>query len=454
MLSTIHRILNKEIEENDVNDILWEKVNEIWDLFKNRHPKFEIYICSNKEKPIKTEITKFERSLAQYRCFNFHYFDQDDLVTRLFEKRFNKVDGSIHFIDKQYFERSDGDLKGIVATIDATELISIIKDPENPEKLIEDVFNENVRMFKELKNRINQSIFESALSDTNYEFWYLNNGITIVCEECKYTPNTRSPLVTLKNFQIVNGGQTTHTLFEAYKKDKEKISNVLLLVRICKTKDPTISERISESTNSQNPISTRDLHSNDRIQKNLEEQFQALGYFFERKKNQYADKPKKKRLDNELLGQIYLAYYLDMPSEAKNNKRLIFEEKYEEIFDENEISAKRMLLPYKIFLPLEAMKKTIQKKKREKERINEKDAFVSRAIFHILNITKYIAEKENLNLEKEQDIKKATKKAISYINEVVKNEIRERKELYTHDKFFKEIPTNTKIKNHVLSKYN
>ena len=191
-----------------------------------------------------------------------------------------------------------------------------MEDPNKPGTINEDAFNENARIYLKLRyNKINQSIYDTALSDENFEFWYLNNGITIICEECSFIPSSRSPVATLKNLQIVNGGQTTHALFEAYLKDPEKIDNVLLIVRICQTKDFRIAEKISETTNKQTPVVSRDLHANDRIQKQLEEEFRILNFFYERKKNQYADKPKSQRLDSELMGQLYLAYYLDMPSE-------------------------------------------------------------------------------------------------------------------------------------------
>jgi len=454
ILVTMAGIYGKTIQKDDVNGVLWEKISEIWELFETGTLLFKYYLCSNKEKPVEHARRKFETTLDKYKYVEYHYYDQEDIVSKILEKKYKRFDGEIHFVDLQYFDRSDGPLKGIVATVAATELINLIRDPDNPTKLIEDVFNENVRVYLKLKNRINQGIFETALSDENFEFWYLNNGITIVCDECIYTPNTRSPKVKLKNLQIVNGGQTTHALFEAYQKDNKKLNNVLVLVRICETKkDYRISERISETTNSQTPVRTRDLHANDRIQRKLEEQFKSLGLFYERKKNQYQENPKSVRLDNELLGQIYLAYYLDMPSEAKNQKVIVFGDKYDEIFDESVITASRMLVPYRVFQPLEQMKKQIQKKKRKKEAIDEKEAFISRATFHLLNAVKLISQQESLNLEKGDDINKALNKAISYVTEVVDTQSKERGQLYTHDKFFKEIPTNKIIHDHVLSKY-
>jgi hypothetical protein len=371
----------------------------------------------------------------------------------MLEKKYRKIDGEVHFVDKQYFERSDGPLKGIVATVAATELVNLITERDNPACVMDDVFNENVRIYQKLKNRINRSIYETALSDKNFEFWYLNNGVTIVCDECRYQPNSRSPKAKLSNLQIVNGGQTTRALFEAGQKDATKLEQVLVLVRICETrKDYRISERISETTNSQTPVRTRDLHANDRIQRKLEEQFRSLGWFYERKRNQHQDKSKVERLDNELLGQLYLAYYLNMPSEAKNQKVVVFGEEYDDIFDEDVISAERMLIPYHIFLPLEQMKKEIQKKKRKKEAINEEEAFISRATFHLVSAVRIIAEHNKLDVTKKKDAGIAIDKAIEYVGKVVKTESAKRGSLYTHDKFFKEIPTNKIIADYVTNR--
>ena len=454
ILVTMERIYGKNMTEQDVNGILWEKILEVWDLFDKGPLNFKYYLCSNKQEPVEHAKRKFQNTLDKYRRVEYFYYDQERLVSKILEKKYRKIDGKIRFVDNQYFDRSDGPLKGIVATVATTDLIDLIKDPDNPQEMIEDVFNDNIRVYLRLKNRINQGIYDTAVSDDNFVFWYLNNGITILCDECNYNPNTRAPLVQLRNLQIVNGGQTTHALFQAYLKDPNKLRNVLVLVRICETKkDYRIGERISETTNSQTPIRTRDLHANDRIQKKLEDQFKSLGYFYERKRNQHQDEPKDRRLDNELLAQIYLAYYIDMASEAKNQKRIVFGDKYDEIFDENEITASKMLKPYKVFIPLERMKKEIQKKKRGKEPVNEKEAFISRATFHLLNVVKIIEEKENLNLDDDKNIHSAIQKSISYVSEIVKSEAKKRGELYTHDKFFKETPTNGIIRDHVLKKY-
>jgi hypothetical protein len=450
---TIDRIVNGQIKEGDVNDALWDKILEILDLLDRGVIKIKIHLCSNKEQPTELAKRKLETSLRKFGDIECFYYDQEDLVSKMIEKKFKKVDGKIRFIDRQFFERSDGYLRGIVATVSAIDLVDLVKDPVNSDQINEDAFNENARGFLKLSNKINRGIYESALSENNIEFWYLNNGITLICEACTYMPSSRSPVASLSNFQIVNGGQTTHTLFEAFKTKKECLDSVLLLIRICETREPGIAEKISESTNTQNPIRTRDLHSNDPIQKRLEEQFGILGYFYERKKNQFENEPKGKRLDNEILGQVYLAYYLDMPSEAKNSKSLIFGDKYDDIFNMDDTTAQRLLIPYRVYQPLEKMKKEIQKRKRRKEGVDEKDAFISRATFHILNVVKIVSENESIDLNTDRGVNQAIKKAIRLVASIVQIESKKRGDLYTHDRFFKEVSTNKTIKDFVLSKY-
>lgn len=453
LLVTVQGIYGKSTVQTTVNEALWEKITEIWSLFAVGSLKFRYFICSNKQRPTEAAIQKFETGLRDFRFVEFFYFDQEDLVNKILERKYRKVNGQLSFVDKQYFERSDGNVKGVVATLAASDLISLVADPKNTNQINEDCFNDNVRIYKK-ENRINKRILETALSEENYQFWYLNNGITIVCDECEYSPNTRGPRVTLRNLQIVNGGQTTHALFEASQVDPERIKDVLLLVRICQTKrDNTIADKISETTNSQTPVTTRDLHANDRIQRKLEDEFKSIGYFYERKANQYENELAGKRLNNELLGQLYLAFYLDMPSEAKNNKNLVFGEKYDDIFSEGSVTASKMITPLRIYEPLQKLKREIQRRKRRREAIDEKEAFVSRAVFHILNAVKLIGEKEQLDLTIDSNIKLAIEKAIALISEITKNEQSHRGQLYTHDKFFKEVRTNGIVQSHIVKKY-
>lgn len=463
---TVDSIINGTLLEETINDAVWEKYQEIRSLATTGKIEFRLYVVSNKLHPVEHAKTKLNSVIEKYKIVEKPiYFNQEELVTKLLDNNKEKVDGEIRFIEKRHFEKSDGNIKTVIGVVPANDIIQLIQDKDNPLDINEDVFNENVRVYKP-KHRVNKAIVDSAKSESNYQFFYLNNGITILCEEIDYSPFTSSPVVPLKNLQIINGGQTSHSLFKVHLSEPEKINNIEVLVRVCETKknDP-ITEKISETSNNQIPIGNRDLHSNDNIQKKLQNQFDTLGYYYERKPNQYDDKPKAKVLNNEILGQLFMAYHLEMPSEAKNSKTKVFGELYDDIFNEDIIEAGELLRLFKLYKPLLEIKKEIQKKKRRKENIDEKSSFKSRAIFHIIYGTKILFDKEVNDIlngqgnakEKRQKLDSLyeekselyVQKSIDIIYELVKSEMKMRGDLYTHDKFFKEIPTNVMVRNEI-----
>lgn len=451
---TVQKIFSRQLTGSDVNPLLWDKVKDVWSLISTGTPNLIFYVVSNKEEPTVSASHRFEDTLRPFHFVKFNYLDLEDIVAAILREKHHPVNGECTFIGRNHFQKSDGPLKATVATISSTDLINLITDPTDQSKINEEIFNDNVRIDLGLKNAINKGIYESAISQTNYEFWYLNNGIMLVCDKCDYVPNSASPRAILTNVQIVNGGQTSRTLFHAYKENPSEVSNIDILVRIVETKDRSISDRISETANRQTPVNTRDLHANDWIQKKLEEEFLSDGFYYERKKNQHLDKPRDKRLDSELLAQIALAYYFYMPSEARNSKSIVFGDQYPKIFDEEHVTSSMLLFPYTLYKPLELMKKDIQSRKRKKQPVPENEAFISLATFHILYAMKLIADCEQIDLTKGKSADSIREKAIQLISAVVSDTASERGELYTHDRFFKEKASNKLIADYIAKTYN
>jgi hypothetical protein len=241
------------------------------------------------------------------------------------------------------------------------------------------------------KNEINKKIVRSALADDNYVFWYLNNGITMTCDSFDYPPGVRGPLVTLKNLQIVNGGQTSHALFEAHRADSEKLRKVLLLVRIYETRQREISQLIAETTNSQTPVRSRDLRANDDVQKKLEDAFERMGYFYERKANQYRDEPRSRRIDALSAGQAYVAYWMDLPHIGKKEKRRIFDDLYESVFNES-ITPQRLLTPFLVHAHIDSLKRRLQAAIRLSAPFEAEHLILIDGVYHVLNATRVLLE--------------------------------------------------------------
>lgn len=96
-------------------------------------------------------------------------------------------------------------------------------------------------------------------------------------------------------------------------------------------------DRIARFTNSQNAITERDLRANDAVQTLLQKGFESLGWFYERKEGEWRAVKgtdsnasrggyKKGRLENDVLAQRALAFWLRVPADAKGRARLIFDE--------------------------------------------------------------------------------------------------------------------------------
>ncbi|MDD5454821.1 MAG: AIPR family protein [Candidatus Ratteibacteria bacterium] len=445
ILNTVRQILDKDKNlKNETNPKLYGKIQYIWNLFDTQTPNFTIYLCSNLEKNlIESEQKRFEKEIGKYITFDIKYHNINDFVKLLTEKGRKKINGKIKLIDTNYFEKIDGNVRALIANVDAEELLRLVT---NNEEIIPDVFNDNIRLFLKYRSRINRNIKETALLEDNYKFFYFNNGITLVCDKFSHE-QMRAPIVELTNIQIVNGGQTIHALWDAYKEKKDIAKKINLLIRIYETSGEELPQNIAEYTNSQNPVKNRDIRANDYIQKKLEKELLANGYFYERKKGFYRDKPKERRLDSEKIGQILMAFYNDMPGDAKNKKRLIFEDRFDEVFNEN-LESENVLLAYRLYERIEKAKQSYYSKllKTNDDEQIEKESFILYASYYLLYVMKKLALAKEIKI----DISSFTKmwKLYEEARNLIRKFIEEEKNstvVYSHGTFFK----GNKLKNQI-----
>jgi len=356
-------------------------------------------------------------------------------------------------LDKNLFEKSDGDIRALIVDIDTRELLRIVIDDDDLRtnadlqdytvlqnyNILEDAFEDNVRIYLKQRSKINRNIKETALSDDAHRFFYFNNGITITCSHFDYPTMVRAPIVELENLQIVNGSQTIHALHDAFKENPAKFENMDVLCRVYETRNDSLSTDIAEYTNSQNPVKSRDIRSNDFIQKKLEKELEALGYFYERKKGQHSGKAKK--IDAEKAGQSLLAFINKMPAEAKDKKRIIFAENYDEVFTD-QITADTVLLVTSLFNEVE--KRKLKQKKiilKDTSKYDE-ESYILHATYYILYALSELADHYKIN-KTYQHYSKIIKK-YNQANDLVKKAVVDEKtnlkgfkEDYTHRMFFK-----------------
>lgn len=389
--------MNKDLEVS-CNAILYEKVQEIWDMMGSVSVDFKIHLCSNMKTLQNKQYDRISSHFRRYRKFCVLQYGLSEFSQRLIEAERTRVDKKISLIGLEYFERSDGYLRGLVGSVRATDFIDLIRDDIYHNLVNAGLFEENIRNYLGSKNEVNQKIFKSAVSDTNGEFWYLNNGVTIVCDSFDYIPNSSSPLVNMVNLQVVNGGQTSYSLFEAARDDANRVRNVKVLVKIIETKQREIAGRIAEATNSQTPIRSRDLRSNDSVLVKMEYALKDMGYFFERKRNQYIDRPRSLRIDALKAGQCILAYYLEDPVLAKTKSNEIFGELYDRIFNE-EITPSKILTAFKLYEAIDERREKAIQEMRLVRWGDYSEQWLVEGTFHALFVVGLLCERDGVDLE-------------------------------------------------------
>ncbi|RAZ78630.1 AIPR family protein [Mesorhizobium atlanticum] len=450
VLSFLSDVLDKDFKlKQTSNPLLWDKVQEIWDALDKKGPRIEVHFCGNMLPLTLLDKKRVDDAFAKYRYVRAVGHSLEEIVQFFVEADKPLIDRDIYVVDKDYFERTDGKARALICSVDAKQIVKMITDPNDETKVYTPIFDENVRIYQSHLNPINREIIATALSEDRFFFWYLNNGLTITCSSFSYAKGSRGPLVSLQNVQIVNGGQTSNALFEANRQDADKLDDVLVLVRIIEAKADDIGQKVSETTNSQTPIKSRDLRANTAVQRKIEQALRANGLFYERKKDQYRSVDRQKRIDALLAGQAYLAYGLDMPEIAKKDRGRTFGDLFDTVFSED-LDPLNLITPVRVLEEIERRKKAIQKSIREKLPVDPDHLFIIDGAYHVLFSVKRLCVNDSSD---PFDVTNALSK-VDLAFEITKNLVRNEKSidpLFSLNRFFKDAGTRTKIESAIVS---
>ena len=134
----------------------------------------------------------------------------------------------------------------------------------------------NVRSFLQARGKINRGIRDTILHEPE-RFLAYNNGISATAELVEYDESSESVLLLKRavGFQIVNGGQTTASLYTTAKRDKADVGHISVQVKITVPRKATaideLAPRISLYANSQNKVNTADFSANHPFHLRIEE---------------------------------------------------------------------------------------------------------------------------------------------------------------------------------------
>ena len=166
------------------------------------------------------------------------------------------------------------------------------------------LLEQNVRVFLQARGNVNRGIRNTIANDPEMFFAY-NNGITATAESMETVESPNGLLLTvMRNFQIVNGGQTTASIHAALRNSEVDLDRVFVQMKLSIV-DPAraleIVPKISEYANSQNRVSAADFFSNHPFHVRMEGfsgrvyapsmdgSFRESKWFYERARGQYQD---------------------------------------------------------------------------------------------------------------------------------------------------------------------
>lgn len=202
---------------------------------------------------------------------------------------------------------------------------------------------------------------ENSIMYEGDNFWYLNNGIIIVCNDYNVVGNE----VRLKQFSIVNGGQTTRMIGETPFDDDFFICCKIIKNTFESNEDKNkFISQVAEASNTQKPIKAKDIIANRVEQRNLKTLLSENNIFIEIKRGEKCDQEKYKEVwqrtkNNELAQDLYSFVFMEPgPSRNSVSSLLSNNEKYNIVFKDHKYSIQFI----KSLLFLEKAYKDYQKK--------------------------------------------------------------------------------------------
>lgn len=200
------------------------------------------------------------------------------------------------------------------------------------------LLEKNIRRYLGLnRNRVNEAIHETLLNERKDNFYFKNNGITMICKKFSYNAlQEKNWDIVAEDLQIINGGQTCKTIQHTINENSDKdFTQVFVLIRLYELSDSNedndnLINEITLATNSQNPVDLSDLRANDNIQKTLETDIKGLGYNYRRKKD--IASTNESIIPLSVAAQAIYSIWKGKPHIAKFKRKELFGSLYEEVY--------------------------------------------------------------------------------------------------------------------------
>lgn len=285
------------LEETDPGFGLADLIQARWDNIS----KIKLFLLTNKV--MSSRIEGMEESLLLGKPVIYSVWDLKRL-RRLIESGQEREPLKINFA-----ELPSGPIRALLASSpNAKEKVYLAAMPGKDLAAIYDkwgtrLLEQNVRVFLQARSNVNKGIKNTLEHDPEH-FFSFNNGITATAEGVTTEQSDAGLVITqLDNLQIVNGGQTTASVYAASRSNHD-LSKVFVQMKLSVINPEDAKElvpKISEYANSQNKVSAADFFANHPYHQRMEDfsrrifapakpgSFSETKWFYERARGQYRD---------------------------------------------------------------------------------------------------------------------------------------------------------------------
>jgi hypothetical protein len=287
-----------------------------------------------REKVIEPIIDQLTR-LGIFHRVTFEPIDREALI-RLWVKTQAPVEATFTVKGTVPLPAIAGVTEAYLTLVPAKEFIANVLSDEDG-RIRTSVFEQNVRAFLGDDNPVNSRMRE-ALTDPKLRdrFAINNNGVTIVAPDVR----VQSDRVSVSDFQIVNGCQTSHVL---YRTRQAVTDDVWVPLKVIEADDPDVVAQLVESTNSQTSVEQSQFLSIRPFTRKIQAYFDAFEatdeererrLYFERRTNQYAGQaiPRMRIFDIPKLARAFAAMFLDLPHIAYMYPTQVLKERAAQLF--------------------------------------------------------------------------------------------------------------------------
>lgn len=338
-LSDNHAYPRSDYLENgrDVFDAILSKVGRI----RNGKPNARIYFTSTARESSDREILASRDALRSsvldtglFSDVSVELVDRDKIVD-LWTASEGQVEATLKLLGNAPFPPTPGIDESYIVTVRAQDFINSILVDEN-QKLRQRIFDENVRDFIGVDSDVNTEMGATIQDGLRQKrFGILNNGVTIIAPDVRLAGFE----MYIRDFQIVNGCQTSNVLFQ----NRDLVdSDATLVLKVVETSDPSVVDDIVRSTNRQTKVEESQFLATLDAIKMIERYFVARAeddeyrLFFERRTNQFSSHENVKAIrvfDIKEIARCVAAMFLDKPDLASRYPNRLTGELRDLVFD-------------------------------------------------------------------------------------------------------------------------